>query len=129
MRWIHDRCSTFAIVVLAVVPVACGGGGSSSRSPSLTPVPQPVQPPALTGGCEASRESDGQRIGIEHLVGGFNFRLRCTSPDTLIAYSIARPADYSRAATFMSSPQFFGRNGVRVTPDIPVSGFFTPVRT
>ncbi len=47
MRWIHDRCATFAILVLAIVLAACGGGGTPSPSP--TPVPQPVQPPALTG--------------------------------------------------------------------------------
>jgi beta-glucosidase len=48
MRWIHDRCATFAIVVLVVVFAACGGGGGSSSS-SPSPTPQPVQPPALTG--------------------------------------------------------------------------------
>ncbi len=47
MRWIHDRCATFAILVLAIVLAACGGGGTPAPSPA--PVPQPVQPPALTG--------------------------------------------------------------------------------
>ena len=47
MRWIHVRCATFAILVLAIILAACGGG--STPSPSPTPIPQPVQPPALTG--------------------------------------------------------------------------------
>ncbi len=47
MRWIHDRCATFAILVLAIVLAACGGGGTPAPSPA--PVPQPVQPPVLTG--------------------------------------------------------------------------------
>ena len=47
MRWIDVRCATFAILVLAIILAACGGG--STPSPSPTPIPQPVQPPALTG--------------------------------------------------------------------------------
>ena len=79
--------------------------------------------------CEAPRESYGQRIGIEHLVGSFDLYLGRTAPDALIAHPIARPADDSLAPAFMSSPQFFGRNGVRAAPHFPVGRFFAPVRS
>src|SRR6516165_11690406 len=78
---------------------------------------------------ETARESDGQSVGIEHFLSGFDFMLRCAAAQPLMTHPIPRPGNQTLAAAFVCPPELVSRDRIYATPDFAAGGLFAPMRS
>ena len=87
-------------------------------------IAQQQRRPLVSG--EPPREPDGQRIRIEHFVGGIDFRLRRSAPLELNAQPPPRKRHQPLPAALVGAPQLLRGNRLRAPPQLGVGMLLAP---